>query len=354
MSLPGSIEAVDGAWLSSVMREDVELAGAPERLSSYACEVYRLRLAASTSAPAGVVVKLPVTGPIRQLIDGLGIYQREVTFYERVARVAPLRTPRAYVAEMAAEGTDFALVLEDLSPLTAGDQLAGLTRRQVEIAIDELARFHAWAWETAELGELAEAFPPIDSPIGRAMQDQWGQFFALAWPAASALAAEAVGDELQAFARQLPELVPAFVDALARPRTLTHGDYRADNLIFDGDGRPYVVDFQNVQQECGLRELAYFLVQSLTVEQRRGNDEALVRRYWDGLIAAGVAGFSFEDAWRSYRLAVAHVLVLPVVACMRYEAADDRGKQLLVEMIRRGAAAIEDNGSLALVRELPQ
>jgi len=42
---------------------------------------------------------------------------------------------------------------------------------------------------------------------------------------------------------------------------------------------------------------------------------------------------------------------MPGLAFMQYEATDDRGRQLLVEMLRRASDAIEANGALDLVSE---
>jgi hypothetical protein len=350
--IPLTIDAVDAAWLSEALGHEVQLAGEPQPLSSFACQVFRLRLTGPPGSPAGVIVKLGIQGPIRAFIDGLRVYQREVAFYDLVAQRCSLRTPQAYVARLASASTDFVLVLEDLHPLSSGDQLAGLSLHEAELAIDELARFHGWSWGTPMLEELADTFPPIDSPTGLAMQEQWAQFFGLGWPAAIELAGDAMTAELQAFGDHFTDHVSTFIEQLATPRVLTHGELRADNMIFDGDAPPVFIDFQNAQQECGPRELAYFLTQSLTVERRRGQDELLVRRYWEGLLAASVTGYPWEDAWRQYRLAVANQLMMVVVACMRFDAVDARAQALLREMVRRGLAAIEHNGSLALLGEL--
>lgn len=349
---PASIDEVDDAWLSRSLGQDVRRTSEPEALSSFACKVYRLRLAGPAGTPEAVIVKLPIEGQVRSLIDALGIYRREVSFYNEVAPRAPLRTPKAYAAELASDSTDFVLVLEDLGTSTGGDQLTGLSLDEAGAVLDELARFHAWSWGQPVLDDLAETFPPIDSPAGRAMQDQWTQFFGLAWPMAQKLAGDALTVELTQFGDRFADYVPVFLEELSGPPVLTHGELRADNLLFDAEGRVHFVDFQNAQQECGPRELAYFLTQSLATETRQGNDEALVRRYWDGLVAAGVSDYPFEKAWRQYRLGVANQLMMIVVACMRHDAVDARGQHLLVEMLRRNLRSIQDNRSLALLPSL--
>jgi Ecdysteroid kinase-like family len=348
--VPTSIGDIDGHWLAEVFDSPVQVVGAPERMSSFACEVFRLRLAGTSGeVPPSVIVKLPVLGPIRPLVDGLGLYRKEVQFYQYIAPNCPLKTPESYVALLAEGSTDFVLVLQDLAPLHTGDQLTGLSISEAQLIIDELAKFHAWSWESPILAEHADTFRAIDSPAGRAMGEQWGEFFAVGWQVAATLAGDALSAPLRAFADRFADYIPFFLDELASPRVLSHGELRADNVILDGENRPYFIDFQNTQQECGPRELAYFVSMSLDPEVRRGKDEALVRRYWEGLQSWGVRSYSFQDAWRQYRLGLANQFMMVVVACMRYEAADDRGKSVLASLIRRGLIAIQDNDSLALL-----
>jgi hypothetical protein len=347
--IPASADELTSTWLSEALGHEVRVEGAPRRLSSFACEVYRVRLSGPPGVPPGVVIKLPTHGTARQLADGLGIYRRETVFYDRVAEACPLRTPRPLVSRMADEGTDFVLVLEDLAPLTAGDQLTGLTLEQAERVIDQLARFHAWSWGSPLLDELADTFPALDSPRGRAIGEQWAQAFPVGWKVAPELAGDLITPRIAAFADHMASHAESLIEELAGPRVLVHGELRADNLVLDGAGDPYFIDFQNAQLACGPRELAYLLFTSLRSEDRQGRDERLVRRYWDGLVAAGVEGYPWERAWRQYRLGLADQLIVTGSACGQYEFADDRGRRVLATMLRRALRAIDDNAALDLL-----
>ena len=79
-----------------------------------------------------------------------------------------------------------------------------------------------------------------------------------------------------------------------------------------------------------------------------------MRRYHDGLQANGVAvsgpdGYAFDRAWEQYRIALPFNLMLSGLAFSQYEQSDERGKQLLVEMVGRASDAIVANGSLELL-----
>ena len=77
-----------------------------------------------------------------------------------------------------------------------------------------------------------------------------------------------------------PSCLPSMVTRLSEPPfTLSHGDYRADNFFFGGDGDLVVCDWQLVDRSRGARDLAYVLSQSVTPELRAQLDRPLVDRY---------------------------------------------------------------------------
>ena len=136
VSLPSTAADLDAAWLTSALRADGAI-GPDARITEvraerialetgFSSELYRLHLTGDSAAPASVVAKLPTTTAVREAMDLVGGYARELAFYDQVAPNAPLRTPRAHVAQMAAYSTDFVLVLEDLRGWENGDHYAGL------------------------------------------------------------------------------------------------------------------------------------------------------------------------------------------------------------------------------------
>jgi hypothetical protein len=356
VDLPRSLDDIDSAWISAVLRKNGDLGGTghveilrtePVGVGgTYASVLHRLRLSGSPGTPASVIVKLPVEGGLRSMLDAIGAYRREVVFYREIATQTTLSCARCYYAEQGRDTTDFAIVMEDLASLQPADQLVGISFAQAEALVDEMARAHAWSWCHPRLEALAEVFPPIDSPGGRPQQDQFAQHFAAIWPVWQDRAAGAISANAKAIGNVFPELMDFFLERLSTPRTITLGDFRADNVFFDADGSPVIIDFQLTQQECGIREVAYLISQSLAVETRRGRDKELVQRYYDELGAAGVTDYSWDEAWTQYRIAVAYNLLYPVVASLGWEHGGERGRSLLIEMTRRASAAIDDVDAL--------
>ena len=126
---------------------------------------------------------------------------------------------------------------------------------------------------------------------------------------------------------------------------LLHGDIRADNLFFDGD-RMKVVDFQFASLGAGCADIAYLVSQGLPTEVRRGHDEALVREYLECLAAHGVGDYSFDEAWRHYRFAVAYLMVLPVITLNGWDAMPERSRALCLTLTDRAVAAIDEIDAL--------
>ena len=339
--IPQSLDALDDAWISGVLGADIRITGA-EGVgvgAAFACQLFRLSL--EGDGPVSVIVKIPVAGEVRAMLDAIGAYGREVIFYRDVAGQLPVRTPHIYLAAQADDSSDFVIVMEDLVDCTAVDQITGMSLHQAEAVVDGLARFHGWSWGREEfLSGYADRFWPVDSEAGTALQGQYGQLFAHVWGIRRGALSELLSARALEVGDRYAELQPELVAKLSGPRCLTHGELRADNLFFDERGEPVLFDFQAAQQECGVRELQYLLATSVTEELLERHEEQLLRRYVEGLQALGV-DYGIGDGSRQYAVAATYNLLWPVMANVRWEAASQRGRDTLDTMVRRLGAAID-------------
>jgi len=76
-----------------------------------------------------------------------------------------------------------------------------------------------------------------------------------------------------------------------------------------------------------------------------------VQRYVDALIAAGVRGYSFDEAWRQFQAAALAQITFPLTAMMSWDTLNDRARELLHALIERAFAIIEDTGALWVTAE---
>lgn len=347
LQLPGAIDEVTAEWLSDALRAG---GAVPKSMTvntirfeqiaqdtGFSSLLYRLHLAGDPGVPSTVIVKLPAQSEARWAMDLLGGYRRELSFYRSIAGRAPIATPRVYAAGMADDSADFVLVLEDLQHWDNADHLAGLSMHRARLCIDQLAGLHAWSVTTADAKAL-ETFPSLDSPANREILLP---AFDLGWRVYRDKSSVAVPAAVSRHAERFVELAPKALAALTSRRMLLHGDIRADNMFFDGDSLK-IVDFRFTSRGAGVADVGYLVSQGLPTEVRRGNDETLVREYLTRLAERGITDYSFDEAWRHYRFAVAYLMLLPVITLVGWEAMPERSRALCLKLTERAVATIDD------------
>lgn len=291
-------------------------------------------------APASVIAKFAAADEGTRAFMATTGYLNEVCFYSEFARRLGIATPRCSYGAIDADGW-FTLVLEDLAPARPGDQLAGCSVEEAELAVMELVGLHAPLWDSPELGSHpqlgARALDPDLVAAGLAATvpgflERYG----------AALDGAAVD-----FYRRLGEHGAAWVRARPAPRTLTHGDYRPDNLLFGtrADGEFVVaVDWQGLSHGSGNADVAFLLGTALRIEERRAHEERIVRRYHSALAAAGVTGYGWDECWSDYRAALLSGLFTTIFGSM-YGARTERGDAMFALMAERQAAQALDLGA---------
>jgi thiamine kinase-like enzyme len=357
LGFPTTLEELDGAAIGSVLFRSGRISS-PEGVrvtavrpvqggTAWATKMAILDLEGPEGTPTSTVVKLPIQGDIRNLLDGIGAYKREVIFYRQLASHCPTRVPVSYAAELDDESNDFLLLLEDLSGLDTPDQLVGFSVDQAKSALASLAKFHAWMWQNPRLVDFEHVFPPLDGARSKATYETFITYFEAVWPMARDL--EVVTSDARTIGDQFRQIFPEFVKHLSYPRTLSHGELRADNFFLPKGGEMLMIDFQSLAQQAGMIDAAYLISQSIDESIRRGTDEDLVQFYHGQLELAGVEGYSLAQAWEQYRAAVAFMLMMPVLAFIQAEQSDARGKALMTEMLARASDTIASVGSVDLL-----
>lgn len=269
--------------------------------------------------PPSVVMKLPVAGPTGAAAAASGAYRREAEAYLRLLPRSPVGHPLAYLVEP--DDALVSLVLEDLGRHRRVDQLDGLGLTDAVSVASALRQQHDHWQCQPDLMELPirRASPTTLDPTALAagvqsVADRWG---------------DAVPPErLRAFKSLLANrehLVERF--AAAGPPTLCHGDPRADNLVFDEEGRPVIFDWQQIAVQFGPADLSWLAATSMTIDDRRRGDDALIEAY----------GTTRDH----YRLG----FVLPGLAVLllaQRDFADERSNRFVATSLDRIGAAIDD------------
>lgn len=301
--------------------------------------------------PSVLIFKRPADNAAnRAVANTFELYKREVLFYRDVAHRTTARTPFVYFADI--DGTDFALVLEDLSAYSLGDQVVGCTVDQAEAVMRWMGRLHATFWDRCDDPTLE--FLPLVHPSYSSEGLMQGA--AYGWDPMVAAFGSVVPPEIAGLKERFLAALPKVFEWMAEaPITVIHGDVRMDNLFFGSDPgheQMIAVDWQGALRGRAAQDLGYFMAGSLPIETRRTHERDLIGLWHAELTGAGVSGYSADDAWRDYRRGTLFVWTHAVVISGTLDHTNERGRRWVTEMLARNVAAFDDLNLTALIEEI--
>lgn len=339
-TIPSTIDDVTVTWVAeatglNVTDIGIELIGVGLGVSS---AVYRLALT-GTDVPDTLILKLAALDEAAVFTSSmLRMYAKEVKFFDELAGESPIRVPKGFGGDCAAEGAPYYLFMEDMGGHRVVDQLEGMEVPDAEQAVDELAAWHATFWGKAEHHLSTGAAMSLGDDVYRGVlpivfEEGWVKV------QAEMEVHPTIADVAPRWIAKLNEML----DALSTtPTTVTHGDYRADNIFFDEHGKVVLLDFQLTGLGTASFDLAYFITQSLLPDVAAANERPLFDRYVAALIAAGVPEAETTRLWEDYRVAALFCLAYPIVASRGMDLSDPRQYELVNSMNLRCARAIDE------------
>jgi hypothetical protein len=269
-------------------------------------------------------------------------YEIEVRWYQVIAPTVGIRTPHCHHAAVDPDTGWFTLVLEDLAPAVQGDQLAGCTVDEAALVLEELAKLHAPRWADPTLLELDWLHRGEQAVAGTTMIVQ-GLLAGFCERYADRLSE----DQLDLSRRTVASLPDLFAQRTGRAITVTHGDYRLDNMLFgtaEGGHPLAVVDWQTATTGPGLSDASYFLGAGLLPGDRAAHEHELIREYHRALVAGGVEGYTWDECWTDYRRYAFGGLIMAIAASGLVERTD-RGDDMFMAMATRHCQQVADLGS---------
>jgi hypothetical protein len=347
-------EAVDAAWLTAVLQH----AGVDAVVSDFTAKAVgagqigdsvRFKLAyarGGEAAPASLVGKFPSADP-DSFSTGvmLGNYAREVMFYRHLAADALIRTPTCLFADLAPEGGEFVLMMEDLAPAEQGDQLQGLSLDEARLVVDEAAKLHASHWQDPKL----DALPWVSGSAAAPPSPATPELVQMLWTGFRDRYAERLQPDWIEVGEQLSRRFGVLGEQAQGPRCLTHNDFRPDNMMFAtaAGGHPVTtLDWQSFAYGIGAHDVAYFLAGAIPPDLRRRHEAELLDRYLAGLTAHGVTGYGRDDLTRDYRQGAFLLFFTAFFAAMVVKRTP-RGDDMFMQMLGSAACHITDHDALA-------
>ncbi|BBY57788.1 phosphotransferase family protein [Mycolicibacterium sarraceniae] len=350
-AIPRYPSDVTGAWLAGILSRpgapvEVETVEVTPVGTGQTGATFRIKATYATPAddlPASFILKLPAgDDAVRDRVT-LG-YRSECAFYQSVAEAVTIPIPQCFHVDIADEGASYALLLADQAPAVQGDQIAGCDLPEARLAVRALAGLHGPTW----CDQRWQTFPGlVMTVIGEDAIRGLGDIAKMA----AGITVEKLGERLnpedaETLFAAMDLVTPWLLNAPER-FALLHGDYRLDNLLFDGE-RVSVVDWQTLGVGLAGRDLAYFTGTSLEPGLRARAEKGLVAEYHRALIDTGVSDYDVETCWHDYLLGMIQVPLISALGCA-FAVETERGDDMMAAMLRRGCAAIRDLGTLELI-----
>lgn len=293
--------------------------------------------------PGSVVVKLSSSdNKSLRIARLLGMYRREYSCFRQLAPHLPIGLPALLYGDWEEAGHRFVLVLEDLRGMEAMDQISGASAARARRAIRGIAELHGQFWNRLDRPPVASFLASVRPPRRSVSQLLYLICLAPCMKRFGSL----FSNKMQHLAKAYGPRVAIHMDELdAGPRTLTHGDFRLENMFF-GDGQSdafTVIDWQAAGiVGNGLYDVAYFMVTSVPSEVRRDIERDALKEYHEIVCGMGARDFSWEDCWSRYRQSVLNMLVPCVCACGGLDMTNPRMRALGEKLVQRTLVAIED------------
>lgn len=345
--IPCTPDEVTPHWLTDVLGAPVTAADVTPIGTGQTGATYRVAVTygAATDLPGSFVVKLPAQDDAVRERVALS-YRSEHAFYTELADTLAVPLPRCYHCAMTGDGAEFVLLLADMAPAEQADQIRGCTPAEARLAVNALAGLHGPRWcDPAWLNLAATVMPKPDEATARGL----GDITVLAAGTTLEKLGSRISEEDCDTVRAAAALVGDWLLRAPDRFSLLHGDYRADNLLFDPQRtRVTVVDWQTLAVGLPARDLSYFVATSLQPDQRAAHERELVAVYQEAM-AGYVPDMDAETCWQDYRFGM---LQVPMITTLghAFSTATERGDEMALVMLQRGARAIRDLETLELIR----
>ena len=203
-------------------------------------------------------------GVLRNVSEHLNLHSNECTFYQRFAKIAPVRTPCFYgVLE-----DSKAIVLEDLSCFDIPPEFS------LEVAlkvIDAIANVHTH-FHGAPLEHLAQK-----SDFMITFMKENFCLFESTWE-------NTVGGQTMTLFRDVVySCEDSFNNLKSPPVTLIHGDFKLPNMFWDtsAGGKPIFIDWQYATTGKGIEDIVFMLVESCPLALFADLAKPIIKSYYD-------------------------------------------------------------------------
>ena len=348
--------SIDSDWLSAQLNQgvdalEIEPLGVPQ---GFASNTMRLRPHGPSDAlPDSLILKIDSDDPhSREIALHLNCFRREVGFYRAFAPQLSSLVPHAYATGNGSSDEGRWLLLEDLSMMTVGNQVRGVTAKAGAQVLDAMAEVHARFWTSS--GLLSHDWLPDHQFWFQGSTDTLSSFhrnflndYELRVEPEALQAIEWVIEHSQAIDEAIAQ----------RPATLVHGDLRVENVLFANTASQrdvVLIDWGTPTRSMAAMDLAFLIGGSVPMPARRGRLRDLCSHWHQGLIRRGVKDFTLSDAWADVQLAAMRCLS-SVLLLHNWQMDPNIGSRAMLlndEWIERSCALVLELNAIEALKSL--
>lgn len=344
-----STEVLDAAWLEAALQrvcpgivvQAMEVETILWGTSTKVLVQARMQGGQGPQPPARLCIKGELDPRLADTYKTLGITPTaiEAIFYRDLAPQLGVPTPRIWAAEQA-QGQGGILVLDNLAAQGArfGSPAATWSLDQVRGGLQTLAALHGKSWGRDYRSQpiLQVGSRPVREITQNMLFGEQNWQGVLDGPVAAVLPAGL---------RDRERILAAYRNSYrindAQAHSIAHGDAHIGNTYLTAEGQLLFLDWATICLQPWAADVAYFLVGSLPVAERRAHEADLLRGYLDALAGHGGPVLPFDTAWTLYRQNQLHGIIWATLP----ETMQTRDG--VIAMTERFATAIQDHDTLA-------
>jgi hypothetical protein len=304
-------EGVSGEWLTEMMQYKYPgvVASNFELVQLFDSHTTKMRIKVEwndAGKKAGLPENLCLKSNWSTMFNDVDICAIEARFYHNLRDHMKVPIPICYYSDWDDDGSgEGFIVLEDL--IDRGGKFGHSTQLPgpdgVETALKGLAKLHGGLWDSPLLPQQKWLQTSMRTPVDHdQIRIMWHWIEEnLREPNFCALAPKHYLDDPRRVERAYDKLVE-FERAFEAPYCVILGDCHQGNTYILPSGERMWLDWQLVRRGRPWRDLTYFMVGSLTIEERRKYQRDMIALYRESLVATGAQNvISLEEIWEHYR-----------------------------------------------------
>ena len=270
-------------------------------------------------------------------------YLREVKFYNNLSSQINVKTPKPYYVEHDEVSGRVLLLLEYMDGWYSPDQIEGASLKEIELAIEGLIPISSQFWGTVK---DIEWIPDMKESYMLKIVDDMVEY----QPEFLNRFGHLMNDSRKKLLKKIVDYYPNFPQILSDGiLTLTHWDYRVENLFFTPNVDDItVIDWQLMMANKPGWDLAYLLCTNVQIDIRREIFEESCEDYLQGLKNNGI-DFTKEELNKNMMISLLAMMTFPVVGGANYDLENMRSKRLFEVFTERLFSAVEDYDAISYI-----